>query len=225
MYTLFARRRGLFAAAAAIAAIAAVPARGVETNDLVATVQKLVDGLLQVMKAGAGTPFVQRLDMLSPVIEECFDFATILQASIGPAWATLPQDQQQMLIQAFRRYTVSSYVNNFNSYNGQQIRVLSPPTPVGNGEMIVKTEIIPTSGDRHELDYVMRQGHDGWRIVDVLADGAISQVAVQRSDFRRLLAQGGAPALAESLRRKSADLSDGQASNGRQQGKIPPVPG
>jgi phospholipid transport system substrate-binding protein len=45
--------------------------------------------------------------------------------------------------------------------------------------------------------------------VDVLADGAISRVAVQRSDFRRLLTRGGAPALAESLRMKSADLAGG----------------
>jgi phospholipid transport system substrate-binding protein len=55
----------------------------------------------------------------------------------------------------------------------------------------------------------MRDGGSGWRAVDVLADGSISRVAVQRSDFRRLLAQGGAQALVASLRSKSADLSDG----------------
>ncbi len=32
----------------------------------------------------------------------------------------------------------------------------------------------------------------GWRIVDVLLDGSISRVAVQRSDFRSLLGNGGA---------------------------------
>jgi len=225
MHTPFAGRRGLLTAAAILVAMAAIPARGVETNDLVASVQKLVDGLLRVMKAGNGTPFAQRFDMLSPVIEDSFDLSTILQESIGPAWATLPPDQQQMLVQAFRRYTVSSYVINFNSYHGEQLEVQSTPTPVGNGEMIVKTEIVPTSGDRHELAYVMRQGHNGWRVVDVLADGAISQVAVQRSDFRRLLNRGGAQALAESLRRKSSDLSDGQASNDRRQGQVPQAPG
>jgi phospholipid transport system substrate-binding protein len=43
--------------------------------------------------------------------------------------------------------------------------------------------------------------------VDVLADGAISRVAVQRSDFRQLIKQGGAAALAKSLESKSVDLS------------------
>ena len=37
------------------------------------------------------------------------------------------------------------------------------------------------------LDYVMRQGEKGRRAVDVLLDGSISRVAVQRSDFRSLL--------------------------------------
>ena len=55
----------------------------------------------------------------------------------------------------------------------------------------------------------MRNGQSGWKAVDVLADGAISRVAVQRSDFRQLLANGGAPALAVALQQKVANLSDG----------------
>ena len=55
----------------------------------------------------------------------------------------------------------------------------------------------------------MRQGGGAWKAVDVLADGSISRVAVQRSDFRRLVGRGGAQALIESLNRKTADLSGG----------------
>lgn len=161
------------------------------------------------MKEGRGTPFNQRFDMLAPVVEETFDLWTILREAVGPPWNTMPPEQQQMLFQAFRRYTVSSYVNNFDSYNGQHFEVQHTPRSVGNGEMVLRTEIVPVSGERHELDYVMRQGPNGWHAVDVLADGAVSQVAVERSDFRRLLNCGGAQALAESLTRKAANLSDG----------------
>ena len=52
--------------------------------------------------------------------------------------------------------------------------------------------------------YVALTGPEGWRIVDVLADGAVSRVAVQRSDFRQLIRQGGAPALGQSLSDKFA---------------------
>ena len=55
----------------------------------------------------------------------------------------------------------------------------------------------------------MRQEGSGWKAVDVLADGSISRVAVQRSDFRRLVSRGGAQALIESLNQKTNDLSGG----------------
>ncbi|HUB15081.1 MAG TPA: ABC transporter substrate-binding protein [Acetobacteraceae bacterium] len=44
-----------------------------------------------------------------------------------------------------------------------------------------------------------RSGPAGWQVVDVLTDGYISRVAVQRSDFRQLLASGGPPALTAGM--------------------------
>ena len=84
---------------------------------------------------------------------------------------------------------------------------MHPDVRIVGADHVVRTEIIPRSGDKHTLDYVMRDTGGLWKVVDVLADGSVSRVAVQRSDFRRLLTKGGAPALAESLRTKSAALS------------------
>ncbi len=190
---------------------AAIPARAaVDEQAVTAPIQKLVDGLLRVMKAGPGTPFKQRFSMLAPVIDETFDLAQILRDSVGLSWATLSPDQQAMLIAAFRRYTVASYVDSFDDFNGQQFQI-SPETRTVGNEQVVQTRIIPKSGSSHQLDYVMRQVDAAWRAVDVLADGTISRVAVQRSDFRRLLLRGGAQALAQNLLDKSTDLSDGSS--------------
>jgi phospholipid transport system substrate-binding protein len=161
------------------------------------------------MKAGPHTSFQQRFDMLAPIIDQTFDLPAILQESVGFTWSTMSAEQQQTLLNAFRRYTVASYVNSFNSYDGQRFEVSPETRAVGNGEQVVDTKILPRSGSGHQLDYVMRQTPDGWRVVDVLADGSISRVAVQRSDFHHLLTSGGPNALAESLRTKTADLSEG----------------
>lgn len=202
------RRRGLIAGIATLFLAAAFPARAQGPSAAVAPVQQLVDGLLQVMKAGRATPFQTRYAILGPVIDRTFDLRAILAESVGPAWATLSPDDQAMLMDAFRRYTVTSYVSNFDSYSGQRF-VVSPNTRSVGDDVIVDTKIIPHSGDTHELDYVMRAIGSQWRAVDVLADGSISRVAVQRSDFRRLLARGGATALAASLRSKTADMLGG----------------
>ncbi|MEA2727781.1 MAG: phospholipid transport system substrate-binding protein [Acetobacteraceae bacterium] len=210
MNTSYCRRRGLMVATAAVFIGAVLPARAVDIDGVTAPIQQLVDGLLQVMKAGAATPFPRRFEMLAPIMDRTFDLTAILQESVGATWATLPPDQQTMLTQAFRRYTVASYVNSFDGFDGQQF-VVSPNTRAVGNDQVVQTRIIPKAGEGHELDYVMREGGSGWRAVDVLADGSISRVAVQRSDFRRLLARGGAQALVTSLRSKSVDLSDGSS--------------
>jgi phospholipid transport system substrate-binding protein len=56
----------------------------------------------------------------------------------------------------------------------------------------------------------------GWQAVDVLTDGSISRVAVQRSDFRGLLMAGGVPALTKGLEHKVALLSGGTQAGGTQ---------
>jgi phospholipid transport system substrate-binding protein len=202
---LMERRAALALAASAL--FASAWSRPADADDpVLAPAHQLIAGLLQVMKAGSATPFAQRYDMLAPVIDQTFDLVAILRDSVGPtAWQAMAPDQQQMLMAAFRRYTVSSYVSSFNAFNGQRFSI-NPETRIVGDEQVVQTKIIPVSGDGHELDYVMRETPQGWRIVDVLADGAISRVAVQRSDFRQVIRQGGAPALGQKLKAKSDGL-------------------
>ena len=143
------------------------------------------------------------------LVEQVFNLDAVLAASIGLSWATLPGAQKAELAMAFRRYTVSSYVSNFNSYNGQSFQVLPSVRVVGNGEVVVQSRLVRVNDSPVKLDYVMRNGPAGWQAVDVLVDGSISRVAVQRSDFRELLIAGGVPALTAGLGRKVANLSGG----------------
>jgi phospholipid transport system substrate-binding protein len=75
--------------------------------------------------------------------------------------------------------------------------------------LIVESKLLPANGDPVRLDYVVHAGPTGQQIVDVLLNGSISRVAVQRSDFRSLLASGSATPLIASLRQKVTDLSGG----------------
>jgi ABC-type transporter MlaC component len=55
----------------------------------------------------------------------------------------------------------------------------------------------------------MRQQSSGWKVVDVLADGAISRVAAQRSQMRSMLDDSGGAGLLVGLRQKTTELSGG----------------
>ena len=136
----------------------------------------------------------------------------MLAASIGPSWNALPDDQKTSLRAAFRRYTVASYAANFDSYTGQTFQIAPAVRNIGDAGLIVQTRIVPTDGPTTQLDYVMRNGPAGWKVVDVLADGSISRVAVQRSDFRHLLTSGGVAALMAGLQHTIASLSGGMSA-------------
>jgi phospholipid transport system substrate-binding protein len=123
----------------------------------VTSVQQLADGLLQIMKAGQATPFTTRFDILAPLIDLIFDLDTILRTSVGSAWASLSPSEQDPLRPAFRRYTIASYVNSFDHFNGQRFYVEPQTQSLGADEQVVHTRIIPPSGDGHQIDYVMRK--------------------------------------------------------------------
>jgi phospholipid transport system substrate-binding protein len=184
-------------------------ARAAGASDPTVSIQRLDAALLAAMKAGHNAPFTQRYALLSSAVEQAFDLNAVLRAAVGLSWDSLSADQKAALAGAFERYTVSNYAANFDSYDGQTFRVLPETRPLPNGAVVVRTQIIRRNNAPVEFDYIMRQTGESWKAVDVLTNGTISQVAVQRSDFRGLLDNGGAPALRAGLERKAATLSAG----------------
>ena len=205
-------RRGLLALAATGGAIAgagaASPAWADDAAAVRAPIVALYKGLEAVMKAGRATPFPRRFDILAPVVDQVFDLETVLRVSVGLRWASMDTAAKSALSEAFRRFTVATYVANFDKFGGEKLEVLPDTRAVGE-DQVAQSRIVPTSGEVVRLDYLMRRTGGTWRVVDVLLDGTISRVAVQRSDFRALLGKGDTTALLDSLKRKTADLSGG----------------
>jgi phospholipid transport system substrate-binding protein len=204
-------RRGVVLTAVAVLASAQRAAAQTSDAAMARPLGDLYAALDAVMRAGRSTPFPQRFDILAPVVDRVFDLETVLKVSVGMRWDSMDSMTQGRLLRVYRQFTIATYVANFNRYDGEQFQILPGARDAGT-DRIVGTEII-TGGERLRMDYVMRDGSGMWRAVDVLLEGSISRVAVQRSDFRKILANGDADALIASLRRKIADLSDGALSS------------
>jgi phospholipid transport system substrate-binding protein len=200
------RRRYL--ALAAAFACAPIPAAADDTADVRAPIVTFYKGLEAAMKAGQAMPFRQRFDILARALDQVFDLETILRVSVGLRWSSIDAAARSTLLEAFRRFTVATYVANFDKYTGEKLEVM-PDTRVVGEDRVAQSRIVSPSGAILRLDYLMRRTAGTWRVVDVLLDGSISRVAVQRSDFRTLLVKGDTAALLDSLRRKTADLSGG----------------
>jgi phospholipid transport system substrate-binding protein len=205
-----ASRRQLLAMSIPLA-LAAGQARAQAADPATVPITQFYAVLLTVMKAGRSTPFPQRVQILAPAVDAAFDLAGILRISVGAFWSSLPPDQQQTLLGVFRSYTICNYVSSFHSYKGRVISVSPTTRPVGS-ERVVTTTITKPGRDPLRIDYVMRNEDVGWKVVDVLLDGTISRVAVQRSDFASLVTAGNASQLIATLRTKVSTLSNGTVS-------------
>jgi phospholipid transport system substrate-binding protein len=205
-------RRALLPSLTAAALMAVGPVRAEPNGDLGQPLTDLYSGLEAAMRAGRTTPFTRRFDALAPVVDRAFDLATVLKVSVGGRWDSMDPASQARLVEAYRRFTIATYVANFDKYEGEHFQVLPGARDLG-ADRVVQTQIVSGNGDRVRLDYVMRDDAGTWKVVDVLLNGSISRVAVQRSDFRKILAHGDADALIASLRQKIVDLSNGALSS------------
>jgi phospholipid transport system substrate-binding protein len=176
-----------------------------------APVNTLDDGLLATMKAGGD--FKARAAVVTPVVAQSYDLPTVTQNSVGFLWSTLPAAQQKQLIDLIGQFTVASYASQFTSFGGESFTVSPTEKPLGQGFIVQSTLTPGGGGDPVELDYVVHNTAQGWRITDVLLGGSISQVALHESDFASLVSAGDASRLITALQSKIAALQSMPASN------------
>jgi phospholipid transport system substrate-binding protein len=158
------------------------------------------------MKRGASLTYAQRVDFLGPEIRRDLDLGLMTRIVVGPPWRGYPPAEQLDLTQAFSDYSVATYAQRFQSYDGERFVVDPVPVERPNGDAIVHTKLFTGGADFVQLDYLLRHEGDRWRIIDVFLSGTISELAARRSEYSATLRQGGPAALADLLRKKTADF-------------------
>ncbi len=173
-----------------------------------AVAQSLYDALLKVMKQGPALGFAGRVKALEPELRRDYDLAFMTRVVVGPPWRSLSADDQQGLVDAFSNYTVATYASRFKDYSGERFTVDPATSTLPSGDTIVHTKLVPHDGDPVELDYLLRAQPQGLRIIDVLLNGTVSEMAERRSEYSSTLRDGGAAALIRMLQQKTASLAN-----------------
>jgi len=187
--------------ALSLAAPMAVHAQAVDPAQV--PVRALCDKLIAIMKGGKQMGQQGRAAALAPVIEKAFDIPLMTRLSVGPSWTSLSSADQAALTSSFRWMTISQYAANFDSFGGETF-VVDPKVEARGTDRLVRTKLVPASGQPEPLAYRLRQNGSDWKIIDVFYRDSISQLTTRRSDFSRVLATGGAKALIKHLN----DLAD-----------------
>ena len=170
-----------------------------------APVTRLNQALLDLMKSGGREPARARLLRFLPVMQETFDLEAALRVVAAPYFDRASEAEQRQALEAFSRRSAAQYVERFDTYEGQSLEIVGD-RPGPRGTTLVDTNLKKPGKDPVRLTYVLRQEGGGWKILDVLAKGTISQVATQRADFQSTLRNGGLPGLTRELNAKAEQL-------------------
>jgi phospholipid transport system substrate-binding protein len=170
------------------------------------TVRSFYQTLQYNMQNGPNLGQQGRVARLAPVVPRVFDIPYMTQLAVGStAWATLPDQQRQQVMQAFEHYVTAVYAERFDKYSGERLDVIGEQ-PTGYGTL-VKTQIVKADGEPVSLNYLMVNGSGGPQVGDVYLSGTISELAARRADFSSTLRAQGVPGLIAALNKKALTLA------------------
>jgi phospholipid transport system substrate-binding protein len=163
-------------------------------------VEDFQNELINVMKQGKELGFKGRYDKLDPAVRKSHDLPKLARIVVGKQWEELSAEQQATLEKVFSQLSVSAYAHNFKDFTGESFTFLSEEE-TGRGGVVVHTDLhIPNEKDV-KFDYMMKKKDDGWRIINIIADG-VSDLALKRSEYTTVLSKDGFDVLIAKITEK-----------------------
>jgi phospholipid transport system substrate-binding protein len=163
-------------------------------------VNQLHEALIKAMREGPKLGYQGRYDLLAPVVDQTHDLDFIARTALGANWTQLTAEQQRAFTDVFRKLSIGSYAGWFKSHEGERFEFLERQ-PMPRDQVMVRTRLVQKGGEPVRFDYVLREGKEGWRIVNVLADG-VSDLALKRVEYRAILQRDGFSSLIDMLKKK-----------------------
>lgn len=208
------RSLAAFAAAASIAAVARSAPSGP-----VAVIERLDAAYLEVLERAERLGFEGRVEKLRPALAAAFDFQAMARLSVGGRWKDLSPEQQSRLEGAIARLSVATTASRFTGHSGERFEILGEE-PSTQGTVLVRTRVVVPGKEPVQLDYRLRAGPEGWRVIDIFLNGTVSELALRRSEYGTILDRDGFDALIASIDAKASEMAmRPTAAAGRPQGR------
>ena len=127
-----------------------------------------------------------------------FDFMRMTRLAVGRNWQQANDAQKEALVKEFRTLLVRTYSTSLTAYRNQTIEVKPVKMAAADKETTVRTAVVQQGGPQIPIDYAMEKGDGGWKVFDVVIDGA-SLVTTYRGSFNDQVQRGGIDGLLKTL--------------------------
>jgi phospholipid transport system substrate-binding protein len=163
-----------------------------------AVVAGLENLLIEHMKAGEEMTFEQRFERLRPRLADILALDRMGRYIFGRDWQTFNEAQRERFTEAFGDLSAATYAAQFADHNGERFESLEVDRQ-GEDRTVVRRKLITGSGKEVAFDYLMTAEDGQWRIVTIITDG-VSDLAIKRSQYRRILEEADFDAVIERIR-------------------------
>lgn len=159
-----------------------------EAADPRAVVERLHAALVAAASPDAPRSLEARYEALLPVVRETHDLSYIAELTIRRQWRELEPAQRERFAAAFERLSVMTYASRFDAVDDSTFRILEV-SDLSAPRVQVEAEIVRADEPNIPLEYTLEDRGEGWRIVNIFADG-VSDLALKRAEYSRILASG-----------------------------------
>jgi phospholipid transport system substrate-binding protein len=160
-------------------------------------------GLIEAA-ARAPASVAERERLLGPIVDATHDLAYIAEFTIRRQWPALGDADRQRFVAAFRTLSVRTYASRFGVID-ERTFATEEAVIDDDGRATVRAAIHRAEGGDIPLEYLLQQRDGRWRIINIIADG-VSDLALKRAEYQRVLASGSIDDLIAELERQAGRL-------------------
>ena len=135
-----------------------------------------------------------------------FDFTRMTRLAVGRNWQQATPEQREALTKEFRTLLVRTYSTSLSQYRNQKIEVKPLQASPTDTDVVVRTAVIQEGGPPIPIDYRMEKTKEGWKVYDVVVDGA-SLVTTYRGSFNEQIQRAGIDGLLKTLQERNRSLA------------------
>lgn len=169
-----------------------------------AVVESVHRGLVEVSASEPDASIDRRFERLQSLIPGTHALPYIAELAIRRQWRDLAAADRERFVAAFVRLSVMTYASRFTAVDTNAFTILGS-ADAGSMRIEVNATIAVPDGDNVTLDYTLQERDGAWMIVNVLADG-VSDLALKRAEYRRVLDDGTIDDLIDHLNARADEL-------------------
>lgn len=171
-----------------------------------AMVKRIADEVLAIIKSDKDVASGNQQKVVALAEQKVlphFDFTRMTRLAVGRNWNQANDAQKEALTKEFRTMLVRTYSSSLTAYRNQTINVKPVQMSPNDKETTVRTQVIQQGGPPIPIDYAMEKTDSGWKVYDVVIDGA-SLVTTYRSTFNDQIQKSGIDGLVKTLQERNA---------------------